>query len=270
MTSVFERREKRRILVAVVVEHHVVVALRHAVDLGCVRQRARGGQHAAHAVALAHVVAHEVGVHDGLGIVAAGDGEHRVQVLVAQVVLVGQHVRQRETRLYAVLGQERERLLHLPGRGSLAQERAAAVQVARGKAAVHAVDAHAVLEQRRALLQQADEEQVEPQPHREIRQRVVDHAFVPPKSPVVRSVSEGLPGARDRGEGEGEAYFGTRVLGLDARSGARELRSVEQFRRPTNRRNFPRTCTSPSVRRASRAVYRTSMRACSGSRLDAS
>ena len=52
--------------------------------------------------------------------------------------------------------------------------------------------------------------------------------------------------------------------------GCRELRSVEQFRRPTNRRNFPRTCTSPSVRRALSAAYRTSMRACSGSRLGAS
>ena len=83
-------------------------------------------------------------------------------------------------------------------------------------------------------------------------------------------VSEGSRGARHWRDREGEAYFGTRVLGLAARSGARELRSVEQFRRPTNRRNFPRTCTSPSVRRASRAAYRTSMRACSGSRLDAS
>ena len=45
-------------------------------------------------------------------------------------------------------------------------------------------------------------------------------------------VSEKGPGAGDRGDREGEAYFGTRVLGIAARSGARALRSVEWLRRP--------------------------------------
>ena len=49
-----------------------------------------------------------------------------------------------------------------------------------------------------------------------------------------KSVSEGGCGARDRGEGEGEAYFGTRVLGLAARSGNAAGRSVGPFRRSEN------------------------------------
>ncbi len=40
-------------------------------------------------------------------------------------------------------------------------------------------------------------------------------------------VSEGFRGARYRGEGEGEAYFGTRALDLAARSGATGSRSVD-------------------------------------------
>ena len=50
-------------------------------------------------------------------------------------------------------------------------------------------------------------------------------------------VSEGFPGARDRGDAGGEAYFGTRASGSAARSGAGGSRSVGRFRRLISRRN---------------------------------
>ena len=47
------------------------------------------------------------------------------------------------------------------------------------------------------------------------------------RCPRSSKVSEGFHGARDRGEADGEAYFGTRVIGIAARSGAMGSRSVD-------------------------------------------
>ena len=68
---------------------------------------------------------------------------------------------------------------------------------------------------------------------------VSEQALVPESNGITgrAQVSEKGPGAGDRGDREGEAYFGTRVLGIAARSGARALRSVGRFRRPSGRRN---------------------------------
>ena len=57
------------------------------------------------------------------------------------------------------------------------------------------------------------------------------------KTLSVQQSQRGRLGAPNRGEGEGDAYFGTRVFGFAARRGAPSGRSVGSFRRPSGRRN---------------------------------
>lgn len=47
---------------------------------------------------------------------------------------------------------------------------------------------------------------------------------------VSKKVSEGRCGAQDRGDGDGDEYFGTRAIGIAARLGATTPRSVDRFR----------------------------------------